>query len=259
MQEQAQSIEEILESLRNSVSQEVYQQIEEQMDQLREEIDRLKNNINDLAEKVKNLQEQLAACKSETVRLNKQVKDLEQEVASLQSELRACRQENANLEVENTQLEEKTQKLTDDLASSQQKIEDCENELRESNFMLISIRWETLKHDVDLWVIDPNDKKFNYGKKRHTGIKGFLSLDDTEGPGSEVFQIINAYPGKYKIYYHFYDRKGNTNQNPKVTCYLFYGKGAKVLPEKILSVAGSSTDLVHVLTVTVNPNGSFSF
>ncbi len=273
LQQQSQSIEQILQNLENSIPKEVFEEIEEQLNQLKKEIDNLQATIESLAGKVEELQRQLADCENNVEQLNEQISQLEQEVSELKNQLQDCNEQqaqlrkqnqqlsdqNSRLSQENQMLQEQNNRLTEDLESSQEKLEDCENELRDSNFMVVNIRWETQKHDVDLWVIDPNGNKYYWKEKEHLPYRGTLTLDDVDGPGLEVFKVLKAYTGQYKIYYHFFDAHENLTTLPEVEGEIFYNKGAKKLPTKTLTNPGKESQAVYVMTVTVATDGSFTF
>lgn len=77
-----------------------------------------------------------------------------------------------------------------------------------SGDLRVTLTWNTLGTDVDLWVTDPNGEKCYYSHKKLAS--GGQLLDDlTQGFGPERFLAQKAIPGKYKIQAHFYGNNGN--------------------------------------------------
>jgi uncharacterized protein YfaP (DUF2135 family) len=60
------------------------------------------------------------------------------------------------------------------------------------------MRWDT-NADVDLWVTEPNGFKIWYREREGNGRRGHLLQDVTRGPGTEVYRVIKARQGIYRI------------------------------------------------------------
>ena len=265
LREQVQNVDDIIEELENSIPRELYEQIESQFQALREQIEQIRQTVTQLESRIENLQNQLSECQQAQQQLQQQVQELEEQVENLKKQLQQCQIENQSLQSQNNNLQNQVQDLTpyknwmdnyEFTPDSPRPPKDC-NECIDPidiTFIVVSINWETQKQDIDLWVIDPNGKKFYYSKKKHTGIRGLLSVDDTDGPGLEVFQVVRAYPGDYKVYYHLYSRKGN-NANPEIKGWIYYPKGARKLPAKTLT----NSTAVLATTITVQSDGTYTF
>ena len=137
-----------------------------------------------------------------------------------------------------------------ELQQAKQNIRDLKKRLKQT-FIVILIKWKTQRHDVDLHVIDPNGNEFYFQRKKITGQPGELSEDDKIGPGLEVWEIRNAPPGKYKIYYNLFSRRGNKG-NPTVSGRVFFRDGSKEIPDSLLTQLKSKK---YIATVTVKNNG----
>ena len=69
-------------------------------------------------------------------------------------------------------------------------------------FLVVAIEWEE-RCDVDLYVTDPDSRKYYYGQKTFAdgNSRAQLSLDMRDGPGIEIWQDPSAKSGIYKISY----------------------------------------------------------
>lgn len=172
----------------------------------------------------------------------------------IQNEIESLKRKISNIVQEN-------QRLRQELEAAQQTIDEYENELRESNFIVITMSWKTEKQDVDLWVIDPQGRKYYFEKRNYIGIPGNLAADTLVGPGVEVWEVLNPIEGKYRIYANLYAKKGN-NDNPVVKTRLFYRKGAKELNQVILSTEnkeGSIRYMKYIGAFNVSDSGMITF
>jgi len=78
-----------------------------------------------------------------------------------------------------------------------------------NNFLMISTTWASEKHDIDLEIIDVNNKKFNFKKKSYGGVDGQFEIDSRYGPGLEMWKTPKLQPGQYKVKVTLYNTNGN--------------------------------------------------
>ena len=80
-----------------------------------------------------------------------------------------------------------------------------------NNFLMISTTWASEKHDIDLEIVDVNNKKFNFKKKSYGGVDGQFEIDSRYGPGLEMWKTPKLQPGVYKLKVTLYNSNGNEN------------------------------------------------
>lgn len=148
------------------------------------------------------------------------------------------------------QQQEASQQAQEALAQCQQQHDQCLKQLAQT-FLAVVIQWETARHDVDLHVVDPTGAEFYFQRKRISGRPGELSADTTQGPGVEIWEVVNAPPGTYKVYYRFYAKKGNP-QAATVKGAVYYRGGHHRLSPVTLNAEGEKP---LVATLEVNENG----
>lgn len=154
------------------------------------------NNMEQLQEKVVELEQQMTVTERAKQALQQQVQELQQQV-------------------------------------KQQQAKSEEEGEKSSNFMAVIIQWPSLKHDVDLEVQSPSGRKYNFKKRKHKGNPAQFTLDSRTGPGSEVWQTSELEEGTYKVRYNFYNHYGN-KENAKVDAKVFTKKGAYKIPTQTL-------------------------
>ncbi|MCP5050642.1 MAG: hypothetical protein GY940_25995 [bacterium] len=154
--------------------------------------------------------------------------------------------------------EQALQEAEQALRQAEQRVQEAQKALKECEdraartFIVILVKWKTLLQDVDLHVIDPGGNEFYFQKKTFPGRPGELSEDDKVGPGMEVWEIRNAPPGRYRIYYNLFSRRGN-GKNPVVSGRVFYRDGSLKLPDTRLTLLKTKK---LVATVIVKRNGT---
>lgn len=115
-------------------------------------------------------------------------------------------------------------------------------------FLVVSIEWLE-RCDVDLYVRDPRGNEYYYGNKTFPGSDAELSLDMTDGPGIEVWQISVATPGIYEI---SYQPLGGQSDTATVKGASMDRSGRHELPTKAMRCGGPKT---RVATLQVSPSG----
>jgi hypothetical protein len=130
--------------------------------------------------------------------------------------------------------------------AAERRAQAAQAKLQETPLMVI-IEWEAPIVDVDLHVIDPTGAEFYFERKMVPGRPGWLSEDDIEGPGFEIWEVEVAPAGRYKILYNLFSRRGSS-QDPSVKGRVFSNRGIERLPIKTLSVE-KRKELVAILEV----------
>ncbi|MDZ7755781.1 hypothetical protein [Rhodohalobacter sp.] len=125
----------------------------------------------------------------------------------------------AELEGQISELQEQVENVRTELSECEEGRSDCEADLEkiegDSQFLVVVMSWSTANHDVDLHVIDPDGNEFMYTNQSFPGVRGELTIDNTCGPGYEVWNITAPQEGDYEIYANLYSRSGCEGENPE--------------------------------------------
>jgi DNA polymerase III alpha subunit (gram-positive type) len=97
------------------------------------------------------------------------------------------------------------------LQKAEEKIKDLEKDKRSEggSFLMFVVRWTTDKHDIDMTVIDPAGRKYDFKKRKYPGQPGEFTLDSRQGPGAEIWQADKFIPGVYTVTATLYQDYGN--------------------------------------------------
>lgn len=124
----------------------------------------------------------------------------------------------AELEGQINELEEQIENVRSELSECEAGRADCEEDLEkiegDARFLVVVMSWSTANHDVDLHVVDPDGNEFMYNSRTFEGVEGELTVDNTCGPGYEVWNIAAPQEGEYEIYTNLYSRNGCEGGNP---------------------------------------------
>ncbi len=153
----------------------------------------------------KRMQEQLTVQTQQT----KEVEEQKRQLASVND---------TSLKVQTVTIE--NQKIKQELEKTIQKQKDLVEKMKDmipkdqitqnpNNFLMISTTWASEKHDIDLEIIDVNNKKFNFKKKSYGGVDGQFEIDSRYGPGLEMWKTPKLQPGQYKVKVTLYNTNGN--------------------------------------------------
>ena len=130
----------------------------------------------------------------------------------------------------------------------QQELRSCEQQLRKK-FVLVVISWST-RDDVDLHVIDPAGREFYFEKKFHSGSLAKLEEDNIRGPGNEIWLHPAAEPGRYRVYFKYYNGSG---RDIRVRGAVLTPRGRTELPATTLRRIGEKP---LVATINVDNEGN---
>lgn len=206
-------------------------QIEKEKKELKERIVTLEKtpketkNVNEIERELKKVKEQNEQLKKQVKTVTQtedQVEKVKEEVKKLQQQVQQEKQEKDELQKENKKLQAESNKMN-----------------KQSSFAAIIIKWSTQKHDVDLEVVDPKGKTYNYKQRKAAGSSATFALDSRFGPGAEVWQTSDLVPGTYKIHYKFYNDYGN-KEPAKIETNIFSIKGNFSLPGLSLTTDGKN-------------------
>jgi len=133
----------------------------------------------------------------------------------------------------------------------EQQIDDLRQQAART-FLIVQIQWQ-LNFDIDMYVTDPEGREFKWNKSNASGgdfpgVLTQLSVDNTTGPGIEVWQAPDASPGIYKVALYLL---GPTVDVP-VSLKVFFRNGVEAV-EAINLSAGRS---VYTFEIEVTEQGS---
>jgi len=114
---------------------------------------------------------------------------------------------------------------------------DLDIELDSINLM-ITMNWNTDDSDIDLYVVDPLGDTCSY-KKTNTKSGGYITDDNTEGYGPEMYINPSKNKGKYKImceYYDDSDSRVSTRTQVYVIIYKNWGKENEKVIRKVVAL-----------------------
>ena len=160
-----------------------------------------------IAELQKRMENQQTIEKEQTA----QVEEQKRQIASIKENnvvIQSITLENQKVkeELEKTKQKQKelVEKMKDMVPKEDKKVVENPN-----NFLMISTTWASEKHDIDLEIVDTNNKKFNFKKKSYGGIDGQFEIDSRYGPGLEMWKTPKLHPGQYKVKVTLYNSNGN--------------------------------------------------
>ena len=79
-----------------------------------------------------------------------------------------------------------------------------------------------------------------------------MEVDNTHGPGNEIWLHPRATPGNYEVCYHFFDNPSRRN-NVTVRGAYITPAGRRSIPTTTLSPLGK---MKHVATIAIDSNGN---
>lgn len=203
------------------------------------------------------------------------IQALREEVAQLEARLSAASQERDRAEAAQAAAEAAQAQAEAQRAQAAEALARCEAQLAEcpppgeeiegdQQFLIANLDWRTQFHDVDLHVIDPAGNEFFFGARRFSGFAGELTIDNTCGPGFEVWQAINPRPGTYRFYANLYSRRGNSctatgtpEPNAPITLTVFHRNGVRSFTGTLREEGPNRKALIA--TVVLDGEGNVEF
>ena len=218
---------------------------------------KLKNPHAEIAEKIKEARQAISSAQENSNQgqpNNEQRKSIQASLETAQQKLQ--------------EIDSIAARMRDEIGSQKAEIEtlkkglgECQNELKNSAFLVLSVKWDTEAQDVDLWVEDPAGFNYSYLEKSHPNRRGLLSADTTVGPGVEVWETLQPYPGKYRVYINLFARNQNP-ASPSVKLRVFYNRGAAESRSVTLALENSGNSkeqMTLLMTLDVAEDGSIRF
>lgn len=221
-----------------------------EVDGLAEKLAQLENSIEkelfeEIMAEMEEVQEALENAQQQVEQLEQQVQELEQQITELEAEVE-------ELQKYKEWMNNCGFTLQDDCPPKE-----CP-EPPKTTFMAISTGWqESGNIDVDLWIETPFGRTFSYSNQNYSGYPGTLSRDSQQGPGIELFEILNPPVGEYKVYLNLYNGSGAT-----ADVRIFYPKGAEEYQNNTLRTQNSSNLISSMRLITkikVKSDGEFEF
>jgi len=117
--------------------------------------------------------------------------------------------------------------------------------------LVVTITWNTDRTDVDLHVIDPIGEECYY-EHRETKLGGRLTEDVTQGYGPEMFVLVKAAPGPYRIRAHYFSQDNlRTSLRTKVyaTVYEHWGRADERCTRKAFAL-NEGKEFVDIATIS---------
>lgn len=204
-----------------------------------------------IVELQKRMEEQQTVQKEQTA----QVEEQKRQIASVNDnavKIQAVTIENKKIKEELEKTQQKQKELVEKMKSMVPK-EDKKMVENPNNFLMISTTWASEKHDIDLEIVDTNNKKFNFKKKSYGGIDGQFEIDSRYGPGLEMWKTPKLQPGQYKVKVTLYNSNGNEAPAEVQTSVITVTENYK-LPKMTLS----KTDKVKEVRFSVDEKGKIT-
>lgn len=208
------------------------------------------------------MMEQLSAIEEANSRLRSEVRRLETRLEQFES---SPDQEDLITELEDqiSELEEQIENVRSELSECEAGRAECEEDLEkiegDARFLVVVMSWSTANHDVDLHVVDPDGNEFMYNSRTFPGVEGELTVDNTCGPGYEVWNIAAPKEGEYEIYTNLYSRNGCEDGNPEngmAEVTIYHRNGVKFY-ESIELV--NEQEKVLISTANISGSGLITF
>lgn len=206
---QVSELSEIMEQVRNSVPQDVFNEIQSRLDDLQ-------NTVTELTTQVENLQNRLAAVESENETLRREVEQLREN----QSHMQQLEEENQRLQEENQRLRQRTENDSNSNGISDGKVFGMDAKLG------IVCLWHE-NADVDLYVKDLSSGivcYFNAKNQRFGSLmEDITSRTSPDDDRYELFYQREIVPGRYQIYVNIY--KNSSGSTATVEGYIVLNPG----------------------------------
>ncbi len=148
----------------------------------------------------------------------------------------------------------KSKELAKENAMLKQKIDDTPKIKDDDHFMMVFVRWETEKHDIDMIIEDPKGNIFNYKKRTIANTPGEFVVDSTQGPGVESWVTNKTIQGTYKVTFKFYNQYGN-KKDAVIKPSIFNNLKVEKLPEITLNFSQKKEKTV---LIKVAKDGQFT-
>ena len=143
-------------------------------------------------------------------------------------------------------------------------LERCEA-ISSRTVLIVAMSWSGGGQDVDLHVVDPSGTRFGFDAPTHAGRPGELSVDNTVGPGVEIWDLVDAPAGEYEVYFSVFSwgqvracgsQCGQQASGPaEVEGFVFHRNGKVRLRRRVLNQISHWPDAVLAARITVTDEG----
>lgn len=110
--------------------------------------------------------------------------------------------------------------------------------------LIVVMMWNTDRTDIDLHVVEPNGEDCHYGHST-TSSGGHITSDVTQGFGPEMYTMVDAPSGMYKISLHYFGSDNNRSRaRTKVyaTVYERFGTPEEQISRRVIELSNQSED-----------------
>ncbi len=193
---------------------------------------KLTQNIDELNQKIKNLEKNLAA-QPDKKQIDRKISSLQEEDLKNQKAVEEKEKQIKSLNEKIAQIEEANSQLKKDIKENENKSND------NKTYLFVLFKWSTEKHDLDLTVTDPQGHLFSFKKKSYSGANGLFALDSRSGPGAEIWQSSDPYPGRYVVKVKMYNNYGNM-EPAQLTGSILSNKSSIAIADKKIESKGGA-------------------
>ncbi|MBL7554858.1 MAG: hypothetical protein JNM24_03475 [Bdellovibrionaceae bacterium] len=250
-------------------------EVEETLIQAKAEVVKNEEELKVALEKIKKMEEAQTIVANEKEEQERKIKEFEEKIKQLEvstSAAAAVDQKQLSKSKDDVELIKKLKKNLVELESNikladikskelarenamlKQKIDDTPKIKDDDHFMMIFVRWETEKHDIDMIIEDPKGNIFNYKKRTMANVPGEFVVDSTQGPGVESWVTNKTIEGTYKVTFKFYNQYGN-KKDAIIKPSVFNNLKVEKLPDITLNFAQQKEKTV---SIKVAKDGQFT-
>lgn len=257
-------------------------EMEDNLVQAKNEAIKNENDLKEAMEQMKKVEQEKVALVQANAELEKKAREVDEKMKLLQEkaelkdvELRKIEQDQLkmgktksveaeqikklrismqDLEASVKSLEIKNQDMTKENAFLKKRIDDSPQIKEDDHYMMVFVKWDTEKHDIDMVVEDPKGHIFNYKKRSMASVPGEFVIDSTFGPGVESWMTNKTIEGTYKVTFRFYNQYGN-KKDAIIKPSVFNNLKVEKLPEITLNFA---TQREKTIFVKVAKDGQFT-
>ncbi len=274
MTKEAQAADDILIEIKKK-EEKKRKEIEDTLIQAKAEVVKNEEELKTALEKIKKMEEAQMIVATEKEEQNRKIKEYEEKIKELEiasTAAAAVDQKQLSKSKDDVELIKKLKKNLIDLESNikladikskelakenamlKQKIDDTPKIKDDDHFMMIFVRWETEKHDIDMIIEDPKGNIFNYKKRTMANVPGEFVVDSTQVTGVESWVTNKTIEGTYKVTFKFYNQYGN-KKDAIIKPSVFNNLKVEKLPDITLNFAQQKEKTV---TIKVAKDGQFT-
>jgi len=224
---QVNELDSLIQLAQNSVSNEIYEQVQDELNEIRE-------NLDEAREQAENMQQEIQNTRQRNRQLEGQLVETENRIREMEEALAAVREGPTREQMEELQRE---------LAEARAELEEQRNRAAQgaggpgasmygvnAKFAVICDWRENL--DVDLYLKNTANNEwicYNCGNHRWAEYLGDVtSRSQGDGRFEMIYQIDEIIPGQYEVWYHLYSGSGIANVTGYAVIHPFTNREKKV-------------------------------